>query len=103
MDKAVTLHVNLIPPTAGKRAVGGCDLLLCGRMLRVNPLRPVRIYQVGAHVSIAGIHDEAFSMGSVSWIGAGCAVFEGLLRGNQFPRAHDAIPNLGLALGEHNP
>src|SRR5471032_1179915 len=60
MDEAVILHVNLIPPAVGKRAAGGCELLLCGRVLGVNPLRPVRIYQIGAHVSISGIHDEAF-------------------------------------------
>jgi hypothetical protein len=71
MGEAVILRVNLIPPTVGKRAVGGCQLHLCGRVLGVNPLRPVRIYQIGAHVSIAGIHDEAFSMGSVLRIWAG--------------------------------
>jgi hypothetical protein len=64
MDEAVILHVNLIPPAVGKRAAGGCELLLCGRvLLGVNPLRPIRIYQIGAHVSIAGIHDESFFHG----------------------------------------
>jgi hypothetical protein len=54
-----------------------------------HPFRPVRIYQIRARVSIAGIHEETLPMRAKLRIRECCAVFEGLFRGNKFPRAHN--------------
>src|SRR5262249_6135059 len=49
MNNLLLLHVNLVVPTIGERAISGSKLFFLRRMKRVSPFRAVGINQVSTH------------------------------------------------------
>src|SRR5437879_5783077 len=81
-------------------AVGGSDLLLRRSMHRIGPFWTIGIHQVSAHVTVALVHEEALTVGSVGRIWPSGPVFHGVFSGNHLPRAHDSIANFRFGLTE---
>src|SRR5436190_12940341 len=100
MNDLLLLGVNLVPATVGECAVGGSDLLLRRGMHRIGPFWTVGIHKVSAHVTVALVHDEALTVGSIGGIWPSGPIFHGVFSGNHLPRAHDSIANFRFGLTE---
>ena len=100
MNDLLLLGVDLIPATVGECAVGGSDLLLRRSMHRIGPFWTVGIHKVSAHVTVALVHEEALTVGSIGGIWPSGPVFHGVFSGNHLPRAHDSIANFRFGLSE---
>src|SRR5437870_12616092 len=68
MNDLLLLGVDLVPATVSECAVGGSDLFLRRSMHWIGPFWTVGIHKVGAHITVALVHEEALTVGSIGRI-----------------------------------
>ena len=100
MNDLLLLGVDLVPATVSECAVGGSDLFLRRSMHWIGPFWTVGIHKVSAHVTVALVHEEALTVGSIGRIWASGPGFHDVFRRNQLPRAHDSVANFRFGLTE---
>ena len=61
MDDLPLLHVDLVASAVGEGAIGGGRLFIRRETQRVAPFGAVRVDEIGAHVAIPLIHEEALA------------------------------------------
>ena len=96
MNDLLLLGVDLVPATVSECAVGGSDLFLRRSMHWIGPFWTVGIHKVGAHITVALVHEEALTVGSIGRIWASGPGFHDVFRRNQLPRAHDSVANFPI-------